>query len=220
MAKVEGDERASILDPVERVSEVVFGLLMAVTITGSVSVATAGREEVRTMMHAALGCNLAWGLADAVMYLIQRTTERTRAAKLLARLREASSPSAAYDLIARELPERLGAVATPTALEEIRKCLLALPNLSTHRPLRVDDFVGALGVFLLVVCATFPVVIPFVLIDSAAVALRVSNVVAVAMLFLGGWLLGRYSGGTPWLAGVALAAVGTMLVGVIIALGG
>jgi Trk-type K+ transport system membrane component len=56
-----GEEKpARVLDPIERVSEVIFGLLMAMTFIGSLSVATAGREEVRTMMITALGCNLAW----------------------------------------------------------------------------------------------------------------------------------------------------------------
>ena len=63
MPEVAGNGRERVLDPIERVSEVIFGLLMAMTFIGSLSVATAGREEVRTMMITALGCNLAWGLA-------------------------------------------------------------------------------------------------------------------------------------------------------------
>src|SRR5215468_6161807 len=78
---------ARVLDPVDRVSEVIFGLLMAMTFVGSLSVATAGQQEVRTMMITALGCNLAWGLADAVMYLVRTVTERTRNHVLLTRLR-------------------------------------------------------------------------------------------------------------------------------------
>ena len=72
------DERRRLLDPVDRISEILFGLIMAVTIVGSMSIATAGRVEVRTVMLAALGCNLAWGLVDAVMYVVRTTTERTR----------------------------------------------------------------------------------------------------------------------------------------------
>ena len=54
------------LEPMERISEVLFGLIMVLTYTCSFSVAGAGREEVRTMLIGALGCNLAWGLIDAV----------------------------------------------------------------------------------------------------------------------------------------------------------
>src|SRR5215475_4774489 len=67
-----------LLDPINRISEIMFGLIMAVTIVGSLSIATAGTNEVRTVMSAALGCNLAWGFVDAVMYLVRTLTERTR----------------------------------------------------------------------------------------------------------------------------------------------
>jgi VIT1/CCC1 family predicted Fe2+/Mn2+ transporter len=163
-----------VLDPVDRASEVVFGLLMALTFTGSVSVAGGG-EDVRTMMAAALGCNLAWGLTDAVMYLVATYVERARAARL------AGNPV-----------QHLGR----------------------------EDFVGALGVFLMVVLATFPVVIPFGVFADTAFALRVSNGVALLTLFGAGWTLGRYAGGRGWLAGTVMAALGAVLVAIIVALGG
>jgi hypothetical protein len=55
-----------VLEPGERISEVLFGLIMVLTFTGSLSVAEAGREDIRTMLVGALGCNLAWGIIDAV----------------------------------------------------------------------------------------------------------------------------------------------------------
>jgi VIT1/CCC1 family predicted Fe2+/Mn2+ transporter len=214
------ERRASVLDPVERVSEVVFGLLMALAITGSLSVASAGREEVRTMMFAALGCNVAWGLVDGIMYLVQTLTEKTRVASMVARLRATTSTESAHALLADALPGQLGIDAGPQVLEALRQRLLALPEASMVARLRRDDYAGAFGVFLLVVLSTFPVVIPFVFIDTLALALRVSHIVSVAMLFLGGWLLGRYSGGSPWKGGLALAAIGIVLAVAIAALGG
>ena len=50
-----------ILDPMDRISEVLFGLIMALTFTCTLGVAAA---EVRTMLIGALGCNLAWGIID------------------------------------------------------------------------------------------------------------------------------------------------------------
>jgi VIT1/CCC1 family predicted Fe2+/Mn2+ transporter len=164
----------AVLDPVDRASEIVFGLLMALTFTGSVSVAGGG-EDVRTMMAAALGCNLAWGLTDGVMYLVAVYVERARAARLAGR---------PVPLLGRE------------------------------------DFIGALGVFLMVVLATFPVVIPFAVMQNTELALRVSNGIALLTLFAAGWMLGRYAGGRGWLAGTVMAALGTVLVLVIVALGG
>src|SRR5512147_1789849 len=84
----EGKEvRARVLDPVSRISEIIFGVLMALSFTGALNAATAGREEVRTMVLTALGCNLAWGLVDAVMYLVATMTGRARNATLRTRER-------------------------------------------------------------------------------------------------------------------------------------
>ena len=56
-----------VLEPIDRISEVLFGLIMVLTFTGSLSVAEADRGEVRTMLIGALGCNIAWGIIDAVL---------------------------------------------------------------------------------------------------------------------------------------------------------
>src|SRR5437660_5533748 len=64
-----------LLDPMERISEVLFALIMVLTFTCSFSVADAGREQVRTMLLGALGCNLAWGIIDAVFRSEEHTSE-------------------------------------------------------------------------------------------------------------------------------------------------
>ena len=65
-----------VLEPIERISEVLFGMIMVLTFTGSLSVAESGRAEVRTMLIGALGCNLAWGIIDAVLYLMGCLAQR------------------------------------------------------------------------------------------------------------------------------------------------
>jgi VIT1/CCC1 family predicted Fe2+/Mn2+ transporter len=220
MPEVARNGRARVLDPIERVSEVIFGLLMAMTFIGSLSVATAGREEVRTMMITALGCNLAWGLADAVMYLVRTVTERTRKRMLLARLRGGADAAIGQALVADALPPRLADVAGSDGLELLRRRLAELPALPMRPHLGSDDLKGALGVFLLVVLATFPVVVPFMLFDQTALAVRVSNLVALVMLFIAGWALAQYAGGNQWRGGAAMAATGAVLMAAIMALGG
>jgi VIT1/CCC1 family predicted Fe2+/Mn2+ transporter len=220
MSKSENEKRERVLDPVHRVSEVIFGLLMALSFTGALSVATAGREEIRTVMFTALGCNLAWGLVDAVMYLVQTVTERTRNFTLMRRVRSVVAPQEAHAIIADAMPGQLGSVINAEGLEEIRRRLAALPEPPARGRLGRDDYVGALGVFLLVVLATFPVVVPFMLFAETAVAMRVSNGVALATLFLAGYRLARYSGASPWRSGFAMAAIGAALVAAIMALGG
>jgi hypothetical protein len=216
----EQDQRARVLDPISRISEIIFGVLMALSFTGSLNVATAGHEEVRTMMLTALGCNLAWGLVDAVMYLMATLTGRARNLTLLGLVRGASDPQTAQDAIAEALPGRLGEAIGAEGLEDMRRQLSALSDVPARASIGKNDFLGALGVFLLVVLSTFPVVVPFMFVSGMALAMRVSNAVALVMLFIGGYRLGHYAGGVAWKTGLAMAAVGGVLVSIIMALGG
>ena len=162
--------RQRVLEPIERISEVLFGLIMVLTFTGSLSVAESGRAEVRDMLVGALGCNLAWGVIDAIMYLMARLVEHAQGGRR--------------------------------------------PSLAR------DDWRGALGVFLLVFVSTLPVVLPFAFMQDAFRAMRVSNLIAVSLLFLTGFSFGRAIGYHKWLTGFAMVVLGLVLVAATIALGG
>ncbi|VVP69704.1 hypothetical protein PS918_00989 [Pseudomonas fluorescens] len=215
-----GEPSARVLDPVDRITEVIFGLLMAMTFTGTISVATADQEAERTMMIAALGCNLAWGLADAVMYLLRALIERTRNRTLFAGLCSGADAATGQALVADALGPRIAAAAGPEGLEALRLRLIASPALPPRSLLDLDDCKGALGVFLLVVAATFPLVVPFLLLDQTQLAVRLSNLIGLVVLFVAGWMLARYAGAKPWQGAVALAVTGALLILAIIALGG
>src|SRR4051812_2976774 len=89
-----------VLDPIDRISEVLFGLIMVLTFTGSLSVAEASREDVRTMLIGALGCNLAWGIIDGVLFLMGSLADKGRGLITLHAVRKCSDPDQAQRLIA------------------------------------------------------------------------------------------------------------------------
>src|SRR5215813_1982211 len=97
-----------VLEPHERIAEVLFGLIMVLTFTGSLSVAEAGREDVRTMLIGALGCNIAWGVIDGVLFLMGCLAERGRNLATLHGVRRASDPAVAHRLIVEALPGPVG----------------------------------------------------------------------------------------------------------------
>ena len=212
--------RAAILHPVDRIMELLFGLLMALSFTGALSVAQAGRVEIREMFIAALGCNLAWGIVDAVMYLIRTLVDRTKALTLLRSVRAAADASAGRTLIDAHLSPAVRELVSPTELEAIRGRIVARPEPPARARLDGSDWLAALAIFLLVVLATFPVVLPFALMSDVGAAKNVSRVVALTMLFLAGFALGRYAGYGAWRAGLSMVVVGTLMVGMILALGG
>jgi hypothetical protein len=219
MQPLPGQERERLLDPIDRISEVLFGLIMAVTFVGSLSVATAGEAEIRTALLAALGCNLAWGLVDAVMYVVRTATERSRLRVLGQQIRGADAEGA-RQLILRALPDHFTAIVGADELEGMRRRLVASPP-DDRALLRPRDFLEAAAVFAMVVLATFPVVLPFILVRETAPAFHLSQGVTLVMLFLAGAALGRYGlHRKPIRTGIAMAVFGAVLIAAVKALGG
>jgi VIT1/CCC1 family predicted Fe2+/Mn2+ transporter len=199
---------------------VLFGLIMVLTFTGSLSVAEAGRDDVRAMLVGALGCNLAWGIIDAILYLMGCLAERSRRLMTIRAVRAAGSPERARALLADALPPDIASIVDPAALEGIRTRLVRLPEPPPHARMTREDWTGAAAVFLLVFLSTFPVVIPFIVMREAVPALRVSNAIAVAMLFMTGYTYGRLTGYRPVGMGISMVVLGAILVGITMALGG
>jgi hypothetical protein len=212
--------REPVLNPVDRVSEMLFGLFMALTFIGAVSVAESGDAQIRAMFIAALGCNLAWGLVDAVMYVVRTITDRGRSLTLIRSVRDAPDAATGRLLIERSLSHAAAGLVTTAEIEAMRGRIVALTSLPERPKFKRDDLVAALAIFLIVVAATFPVVLPFAMFEDVATAKNVSRGVAVAMLFFGGLALGRYAGYGSWKVGLMMAGLGIVLVIAINALGG
>jgi hypothetical protein len=203
----------------ERISEILFGLVMVLTITCSFSVGGGGRTEVHQMFIGALGCNIAWGVIDAVLYWLACFHARGQKIMALRAARE-EKPEEAYRVISDSLPPLLASVTTTAELGPIRRKLQQLPPPPLRPSLTKDEWFAGLGVFLLVVCATLPVALPFLFVDDPKRALRISNAIAIVLLFLTGYLYGRHAGIRPLRSGLIMIVIGAAMVGITIALGG
>ena len=212
--------REPVLSPVDRISELLFGLFMALTFVGAVSVTEAGQDDIRAMLAAALGCNLAWGLVDAVMYLVRTVADRGRLITLVRSVRSAPDAETGRRIIEGSLSKTVASLLSAAEIEAMRGRVLALPSVPERPKLKANDLLAALAVFLLVVASTFPVVLPFVFIQDVAVAKSLSRGIALVMLFLGGLALGRYAGYGSWKVGFMMAGLGTVVVMAVMALGG
>jgi VIT1/CCC1 family predicted Fe2+/Mn2+ transporter len=77
-----------------------------------------------------------------------------------------------------------------------------------------------LAVFVLVTATALPAAAPFLVVRDPHLALRVSNWLLVAILFVVGYRWARHTDANPWVAGSAAMGLGVLLVAVAIALGG
>ncbi len=187
-----------VLEPVERISEFLFGLITVLTFTTTFEATGFDRGNVHKMLLAALGCNLAWGIIDAFFYLLDCLGRRGRSAALLKQLQRTSDPVAGKELIGNALPPLIASLLSPNEFESLRRELTQLPE-SNYRPrLALEDLVGAIGVFLLVFLSMSPIVVPFILVRDAELALRASNGIALVLLFVAGYSFGRCTNAHPW----------------------
>lgn len=210
----------ALLSPVDRASELIFGLLMAISIIGAASIGSSGPDAIRAMFVAALGCNLAWGIVDATMYLVRTLIERRRSINLFHAVRAATSAEVGREIIRNELSDTAAAFMTSHEIDVIRNRILKSTDLQYSSSLTLRDFFAATAIFALVVASTFPVVMPFAFTQNVNLARHASQVIAVVSLFLCGFTLGRYALGGGWRSGLAMAGVGLALVSVIEVLGG
>jgi hypothetical protein len=209
-----------ILEPHDRISEVLFGLIMVLTFTGSLSVAEAGRDDVRVMLIGALGCNLAWGIIDGVLYLMACLADKGRSLMTYRAVRAAEDPEKAQRLISEALPAVVAAVMQPAELAAIHERLKQLPEPPEQASLGREDWFGALAVFCWVFFTTLPVALPFMFVQNTGFAMRISNGIAIGMLFLAGVAYGRCVKRAPFGIGIGMVVLGVMLVALTMALGG
>ena len=210
----------TMLEPMERIAEILFGVIMTLTFTCTLAVETADRLQVRTMLIGALGCNLAWGIIDAGVYLITRISTESRKVAAVRAIREAADGRAARQILANSFNPALASALSNEQLESMRQNLRQMPEPLQRLKLTKRDWLGAGGLCLLCFVSTLPVALPFIFVSDARLALRISNAVAVALLALCGYAFGYRSGIPPWVTALVMVAFGAAMVGVAIALGG
>ncbi|NJM92304.1 MAG: VIT family protein [Rhodospirillaceae bacterium] len=211
------------LDPGTTLAELIFGLLMVLTFT--LGARLLGPEEPtdgRELLIAAIGCNIAWGIIDGFLYILGCVYERLRVANLLGSLRGAGNELTAIAALEGELNGDLARLADAAPRERFYASIVAAARRQPGaRPqLLAEDFRGAVRVFLLVVATAVPAALPFLIWDNAYLALRISNALLLACLFVIGFFWGRHVGARPLFAGTLIMSIGAVLVLIAIPLGG
>lgn len=209
-----------LLNTMDRTSEILFGVIMALTFTCSIGIANAKNTEIRQLIIAAISCNIAWGLVDATAHLVSTIAERSRSRTILNSIRSNMEKDRAREYIAGSLPSAVASVLKTEELDDIRNRMINLPELPPVVWVTVRDIKRSLLIFLLMFISTLPIVIPFIFIKDTQIALRVSNLVAVVIMFLCGWSVAKYVGFNKWIMSISMTLIGVLLVLITIVLGG
>jgi hypothetical protein len=212
------------LDPGEALGEALFGLIMALTFTVGARLVTAENGlDTHQLIAAAIGCNIAWGVIDATLYVLGSLFYRSQRARFFRALKSERSEREALAAV----QEEFGLEDEPLAVQpedriRLYQSILALSAHSRVAPVRLlpRDFVSALVVFVLVTVTALPGVIPFLLLEDSYLALRLSNLVLILLLFLVGYWWGHYTDARPWRVGATVMLLGVSMVLVAVALGG
>ena len=208
------------LDPPDRLSEVLFGLIMVLTFTGTISASTTGRQEVDELLWAALGCNFAWGLVDGIMYLMDTVISRSHDILQIKRIRQAKSIQESREIIKDNINPFMVDIVNEEDIDKWGRKLKELPEPDFKSSLTFKDFLIGGQIFLLVFTSTFPVALPFIFISDVIIALRVSNMIGLVLLFAAGYSLAKYSGLKPLQTAMIYTLLGMILVSITLLLGG
>jgi VIT1/CCC1 family predicted Fe2+/Mn2+ transporter len=211
------------LDPASRLGEILFGLIMVLTVTLTAGLTVSdGPAGLRQLLLAAIGCNLAWGIIDGVMYIMNCITVRSGKVRLVRAVQSASDEQSALALIQEEIEPELQELLDSQQADALSRSVLnhiAQAKITT-KALTKEDLYGAVACFWLVFVSCLPAAVPFFIFSQPRFALRVSNLLLLVMLFLVGQKWAQYAGTNRLAAGSAMVAIGLILVGVAILLGG
>jgi VIT1/CCC1 family predicted Fe2+/Mn2+ transporter len=197
---------------------------MVLTVTfGARLVAAQGQLNVHQLMVTVVGCNIAWGVIDAVFFVFGNQFHRSQRARFYRALKTARNEAEALAAIEEEYDLEDEPLAS--RFEDRARLYQSMLAVSAHAApararLRMRDFSSALVVFVLVSAAALPGLIPFLLFEDSDLVLHLSNLVMILLLFVVGYWWGHYTDTRPWRVGLIVMLLGLSLVLVAIALGG
>ena len=220
-----------LLDPIDRLSESIFSILILLTFTLAFRIIKLGGDlnqpipstYVNELLIGAAGATLAWGIIDGIMYGLMAMFERGERHRLLRQLQAAHTDDEGVQIVANELDYILEPITGEQQRQMLYQDVLEHLRDGTAQPVQLtrEDIAGGFGSVLVAVIAVLPSFVPFLLFhNNPALAIRVSNVVSFVVLFILGYQWGKHTGADPWRTGLLLAAIAAIMVLIAIPLGG
>jgi VIT1/CCC1 family predicted Fe2+/Mn2+ transporter len=220
---------SNLLDPIDRLAETIYSVLILLTFTLAFRIfklnpgEIVSAEYVNELLIAAFAATLAWGVIDGIVYVLTEVLERGERHRILWYIQSADTEQEAAEAVADELDFILEPITGEAQRALLYRDVLEHLHDSQPQPVRLkrEDFIGALACILVAIIAVLPSLVPFAIFrDDYALAIRVSNVISFAVLFYAGYEWGKYTGTNPWKIGLVLVLIGVLLVTIAIPFGG
>jgi hypothetical protein len=217
------------LDPLDAIFTVFFTILPTLLFTLSYSNFYYGLLDSSSLsgygqdlFFAILGAVAAWGIIDGVLYVLSEVFARNERYRLL-RYVQTGGEETAVAAIAGELDFILEPITTEDQRDalyhDIRRHLRQAEPQAIG--LQREDVVGAVAVVVLSVVAVLPSLLPLLLLpDNTALAIRVSSVISILVVFAAGFSWGIHTDNNPWKIGLILSFICLSMVLVAVFLGG
>jgi hypothetical protein len=220
---------SNLLDPIDRLAETIYSILILLTFTLAFRIfrldpgEAVSAEYVNELLIAAFLATVAWGVIDGIVYVLTEVLERGERRRILWYIQSADTEEEATKVVADELDFILEPITRESQRAMLYKDMLEHLHDSEPQPVRLkrEDFVGALACVLVAIIAVLPALAPFAFFrDDYALAIRASNIVSFGVLFYAGYEWGKYTGANPWKIGLVLVLIGMLLVAIAIPFGG
>jgi VIT1/CCC1 family predicted Fe2+/Mn2+ transporter len=217
------------LFPHEWLLEIIYGLIIALAITNAVrAIAGPGTIDIDLMAETALGAGIAWGIIDAILYILIVVYEKNRYARISSMLKGTSDDREALGIIQEDLEDSIVGTVDAEDQEAVYKLVLDSQRRSGYasngraKTIKImrEDLFGATQVFLAMLAATLVVVLPLWLIEPPTTAVLVSNAVALVSLFMVGYAWARHTNIPRTRFGLILVVIGAAIIGITLVLGG
>ena len=219
------------LDPIDSLFSILYSVLFALVFTLSyeVLIYRGGTESGfssgygQRLALVTLGAVTGWGIIEGAAYLLGAVLARSERHRLLRAVQTSSTEEEAVSAVADELDFILEPITSDEQRTALYHDMLGYLRHAEPRAAGFQraDVVGALAVVLLYVVAVLPSMLPLLLVPgNFPLAIRVSNVVSLLVVFATGYTWGTHTDTNPWKTGLLLASACLAMVVVSTLLGG
>lgn len=210
---------SDLIAPDDQAIETLSGIILTMSVLSTLQVTSAQTIDTRSLVYAAIGSTVAWGFVDGMMYLIGTLIDRTRAYKVVKGLRSAPNLLDFRKQLSAESPDYVVERLSDPSLEKIQAFLQSKEQLH-HRGLSFEHLQTAFYIWLVVVSAGLPLIMPLLFIKDHVIAFRMTQFISVWIMFAMGYKLGVWLDLKPFISGLIFAAIGVLIAVTCIYLGG